>query len=171
MRKEMMICQRLYEENGVRVRWFLASRFSDLSEDDVFDVMQEVWKTLAEHIDVVLKKDSDGQRAWLLTVARNKAYDKVRERQRELHLIERVQENDPMMRQKDASAQDIAVGRVIASAILEKLSCADRETLFGEYFNVSSEMETEKVTNAKTCKRYRARMKLKKYMEEGGLDE
>lgn len=47
------ICQKIYEENVERVRWYLWKKFEWLNEEDARDIMQDVWRILSENIETV----------------------------------------------------------------------------------------------------------------------
>ena len=49
-RKEQQICQKIYEENVERIQWYLRRRYSWLEESDIYDIMQDTWKVMCEHI-------------------------------------------------------------------------------------------------------------------------
>ena len=49
-KRERAICWEIYEQNKKRIYYFLLKQCKWLDEDDIHDVMQEVWKALSENI-------------------------------------------------------------------------------------------------------------------------
>lgn len=171
-KKEQISCQKIYEENHKRITWFLWKHYSWLKEDDLHDVMQEIWKELCKHIGKVSKRSEAGQWAWLVTVANSKVVSFIRQNARSEGLTEKAQvyctklpENNPV--------QERVICKMEAESVMEKLSCEERKTLFGDFLNPEEPddpLVPKKRGNASACKTYRARKKLLKHMKEGDWD-
>ncbi|NCB93073.1 MAG: sigma-70 family RNA polymerase sigma factor [Clostridia bacterium] len=170
--KEKKECEKIYEENKERLKWFLLKHYGWMDNDDIFDIMQETWKSLSENIKKVSPWEEKSQFAWLVTVAKNRAIDMMRYSDRKNKLDEKVQNlYDTEYRTPQNPVQDIAVERATALDIMSKLSRKEREALFGEDSNVPTSDAKEVRDNSSVCKTYRARKKLRKHMKEGGMDE
>lgn len=165
-KREETICLRIYEENRVRVHWYLRNNYSWLNEEDISDVMQEVWRALTENIEKVCEWDSVSQFKWLLTVTRNQAITMFRKNERRAEAIERYKLYE-MQQKTSPSAENVLSLRRSATAVLQKLSAADKDILFGDLLH--KDQPEKPKDNAYACKSYRARKKLEKHMEEGGL--
>lgn len=169
-RKEQQICQKIYEENVERIQWYLRTQYSWLGESDVYDIMQDTWKVMCEHVHDLEGRSERERWAWLITVAKNNVISWIRSNVREEELEERVQSGFgrfPCF----TSAEEVVLQRITAEGVLEKLSPREREILLRKYFEPAVTGESEGRKNAKNCKRYRVRKKLREYMKEGGMDE
>ncbi len=84
---------------------FYWARRADLSEPDAADVVQEVWKSVAQALAGFARDRKEGSfRGWLWTIARNKITDHFRNRAGKAeaaggtdarHMLETVAENEP----------------------------------------------------------------------------
>lgn len=170
-KREQVFCEQIYEQNKLKIRRYLARHFSWIEQEDVRDVMQDVWKALSENIQVVGEMDTDHQWAWLVTVAYHNVVSLIRRDSRKKNLKEKIRTTKKKYVDGNP-VQQIAVNKMIAKEILDKLSPSEREVLFGAYLkHPFSDVIHQESNNAMTCKKYRARLKLKKLMEERGLDE
>lgn len=172
-KKEQAVCQKIYEENHERIRWYLWKHYSWMKEDDVFDIMQDVWKELSQHISKVAKRSEAGQWAWLVTVANSKVVSLLRANTRDDKLAEKVQKFCNQKPERNP-VQESVILKTLAESVLEKLTPEERELLFREYFDSEDpkkEGPAKRKDNAFVCKTYRARKKLQKHMKEGELYE
>lgn len=67
-KRERAICWEIYEQNKKRIYYFLLKQCKWLDEDDIHDVMQEVWKALSENIHEMCEWSESSCWAWLATV-------------------------------------------------------------------------------------------------------
>lgn len=168
--KEKTNCEKIYEENHKKIHWYLWKYYGWLGEHDTYDVMQEVWKSLSQHIKTVSTMEPAAQWAWLVRVTDSKVITLVRVNARNEKLAQKVEKFYSNSTLQDPVEERI-VRKILAEKIFEKLSDKEKRTLFEQHISENSS-ETQKVRdNAMTCKIYRARKKLQKYMKEGGLDE
>lgn len=175
--KEQLICQKLYEENNKRIKWYLWRHYGWLDEDCVYDIMQEVWKEMCVHIGKVSSYPEEGRWAWLVTVTNSKVVSFIRANARKEELVERVQNYSKRLPETNP-VQEMAIQKMLAESVMEKLSAEEKRTLFGKYLGLRKIKDNEdriscadkKSDNAQTCKMYRARKKLLKHMKEGGLN-
>ena len=63
MRKTKEKCMQIYEENKKNVYWYLKTKCTWLSDDEVHDVMMAVWKELAISIDEINKLETKKMQA------------------------------------------------------------------------------------------------------------
>ena len=74
MRKSKIKCMQIYNESKDMLHWHLKRDCTWLSDQDIHDVMNVVWKQLADNIDEVYRlKDRASRVAWVLTVADKQA--------------------------------------------------------------------------------------------------
>lgn len=74
MRKMKEKCTQIYEANKKMVYWYLKSKCTWLSDDEVHGIMMAVWRELAENIEEVNQLGNKKlQSVWLLTVASKQA--------------------------------------------------------------------------------------------------
>lgn len=169
-RKEQEMIRRIYEENKEKIRWYLWKHYGWLSREDVFDIMQDTWKAMCEHIEEIAESSEAEQWRWITTVVRSKVVSMIRSNARDERLTEKVQENIGES-SVFPPAEETAVQKMTAEGILERLSPREREVLFDEYLKPSLLTEETARSNAENCRSYRARKKLQTYMKEGGIDE
>ena len=169
-RKEQQICQKIYEENVERILWYLRRRYSWLEESDIYDIMQDTWKVMCEHIHDLEGRSEPERWAWLITVTKNNVISWIRSKARKEELEEKVQDRFGKL-SCFTSTEEVALQKITAEGVLDKLSSREREILLSKYFKTAVTDEDEERKNAKNCKRYRARKKLQEYMKEGGMDE
>ena len=58
-------CQELYVKYRQFMYWYVKKHFPDLPEEDIRDILQEVWTSLLNAIDKLYDKGDEGQFAWL----------------------------------------------------------------------------------------------------------
>lgn len=167
---QRQLCQKIYEENVERIRWYLWRKFEWLNPEDVHDIMQEVWKVLSEDIEDVGAWPPVAQYKWLETVAHNKVISLMR-RGTKAEEIEEDMQLEYSRTTNTNSAEESAIEKVTAETILGKLSDEDKKTIFNSYLQSDTSKNPKKKNNADVCKLYRAKKKLKKAMKEGGMDE
>ena len=74
MRKMKEKCMQIYEENKKIVYWYLKTKCTWLSDDEVHDVMAAVWKELAIRINEINQLETKKlQTAWLMREASEQA--------------------------------------------------------------------------------------------------
>lgn len=169
-KEESKNCLRIYEENNKRINWYLRRKCSWLSEDDICDVMQEVWKALSENIHRVGTWNEASQWSWLASVAYKQAVNVARKNVRKQETTELVQKYIWQSSIR-APLEDSIIHKLTAVNILKKLSPKEREILFGDILKPDDPTVKKRKDNADVCKSYRARKKLEKHMKEGGLDD
>lgn len=73
-------CQELYVKYRQFMYWYVKKHFPDLPEEDIRDILQEVWTSLLNAIDKLYDKGDEGQFAWLIRVTQTKVIDYYRSR-------------------------------------------------------------------------------------------
>lgn len=148
-------CQELYVKHKQFMYWYVKKHFPDLPEEDIRDILQEVWTSLVNGINKIYDKGDEGQFAWLIRVTQTKVIDYYRSRKKTEELGEKIglalQEE-----QMEASVQDAVIAKMIAMELVEGLSEAERKVLFAEYLSEGN----EDTSNAFKCKRTRLRRKI-----------
>lgn len=147
-------CQELYERYKQFMYWYVKKHFSDLPEEDIRDILQEVWTSLLKRIDQLYDKGEEGQFAWLIKVTQSKVIDYYRVQKKTEDLGRRIG-TALMEEQTGLSVQDTVIEKMIAMELVEELTEAEREVLFAEYFS-----DTREFSNAFKCKRSRLRRKI-----------
>ena len=85
-------CQELYVKYRQFMYWYVKKHFPDLPEEDIRDILQEVWTSLLNAIDKLYDKGDEGQFAWLIRVTQTKVIDYYRSRRRTEELGEKIGE-------------------------------------------------------------------------------
>lgn len=172
-KKERLICEKIYNDNHKRINWYIWKHYGSLSEEEIHDIMQDVWKALCQDIAEVSKRSEEGQWAWLITVVKNRVKSGYRNHERDKKLEEKLLLNvDDYPEAKSAEAH--VLEKVAAEEILNKLTREERQLLFQKYQDPNLSEESGilgKTANAIACKLYRVRGKLKEYMKEGDGDD
>lgn len=161
----------IYTECLEIVQWTITKMYGHLGRSVIHDALQETWKRMIEHFDEVYGMSHKAQAAWLITVASRYILDICRAYEKTIL----VDDMEPYMESIGEDADPVsreAINRVTAREILDKFTKEEKKTLFAkrnatEVFPFADEKENK---NAETCKRYRIRKKLVKYMREGGID-
>lgn len=83
-------CQELYVKYRQFMYWYVKKHFPDLPEEDIRDILQEVWTSLLNAIDKLYDKGDEGQFAWLIRVTQTKVIDYYRSRRRTEELGEKI---------------------------------------------------------------------------------
>lgn len=122
-------CQELYVKYRQFMYWYVKKHFPDLPEEDIRDILQEVWTSLLNAIDKLYDKGDEGQFAWLIRVTQTKVIDYYRSRKRTEELGEKI--GLALREQQEVcSVQDIVVARMIAMELVEGLTdeagCVER---------------------------------------------
>lgn len=169
-KKEEEIYLRIYEENKERMYWLLRKKCTWLKEDEIPDIMQEVWEALSVNFQKVSEWNEAAQWSWLATVAYNQAVNVIRKRVKREELAEKITAFE-LFPLKKLSTEETVIGRVTALSILEQLSVKEKRVLYRETLEPEDPEVKKPKDNAETCKIYRARKKLEKHMKEGGLDD
>lgn len=129
--------------------------FPDLPEEDIRDILQEVWTSLLNAIDKLYDKGDEGQFAWLIKVTQTKVIDYYRSQRKTEELGERI--GLALQEQKEGcSVQDTVIARMIAMELVEGLTEKERRVLSIEYFSDTN----DEVSNAFKCRRSRLRRKI-----------
>ena len=137
--------------------------------EDVEELLSDVFLTLWTH-----REELDGDKslkAWLATVARNRAFNRLRDRREELPL-----EEDALLLSPDSPHVEAEQGelREVLSRALGSLDKADRELFVRHYYydqtvaKAAEEMGLN-LSTAKTRLR-RGRERLKDYLQEVGYE-
>lgn len=87
-------CQELYVKYRKFMYWYVKKHFPDLPEEDIRDILQEVWTSLLNAIDKLYDKGDEGQFAWLIRVTQTKVIDYYRSRKRTEELVEGLTEEE-----------------------------------------------------------------------------
>ena len=148
-------CQELYVKYRQFMYWYVKKHFPDLPEEDIRDILQEVWTSLLNAIDKLYDKGDEGQFAWLIRVTQTKVIDYYRSRKRTEELGE-----------KDRSCFTGTTGSLFCAGhsgrkndcngTVEGLTEEERRILAIEYFSDT----TGEVSNAFKCRRSRLRRKI-----------
>lgn len=113
-------CQELYVKYRQFMYWYVKKHFPDLPEEDIRDILQEVWTSLLNAIDKLYDKGDEGQFAWLIRVTQTKVIDYYRSRRRTEELGEKI--GLALREQQEVgSVQDIVIARMIAMELVEGL--------------------------------------------------
>lgn len=148
-------CRELYVKYRQFMYWYVKKHFPDLPEEDIRDILQEVWTSLLNAIDKLYDKGDEGQFAWLIRVTQTKVIDYYRSRKRTEELGEKI--GLALREQQEVgSVQDIVIARMIAMELVEGLTEEERRILAIEYFSDT----TGEVSNAFKCRRSRLRRKI-----------
>lgn len=148
-------CQELYVKYRQFMYWYVKKHFPDLPEEDIRDILQEVWTSLLNAIDKLYDKGDEGQFAWLIRVTQTKVIDYYRSRKRTEELGQKI--GLALREQQEVgSVQDIVIARMIAMELVEGLTEEERRILAIEYFSDT----TGEVSNAFKCRRSRLRRKI-----------
>lgn len=148
-------CQELYVKYRQFMYWYVKKHFPDLPEEDIRDILQEVWTSLLNAIDKLYDKGDEGQFAWLIRVTQTKVIYYYRSRKRTEELGEKI--GLALREQQEVgSVQDIVIARMIAMELVEGLTEEERRILAIEYFSDT----TGEVSNAFKCRRSRLRRKI-----------
>lgn len=148
-------CRELYVKYRKFMYWYVKKHFPDLPEEDIRDILQEVWTSLLNAIDKLYDKGDEGQFAWLIRVTQTKVIDYYRSRRRTEELGEKI--GLALREQQEVgSVQDIVIARMIAMELVEGLTEEERRILAIEYFSDT----TGEVSNAFKCRRSRLRRKI-----------
>lgn len=137
-----------------------------LAEEVVQETMIAVWKS-AKHY-----REQSQVSSWILGIARNKALDRARARQREPELLRKKLEQRASARAtpEQIVQRETQIARVRAA--LEKLSPEHREVLMLSFYNDLSYAEIAQILGCPegTVKSrvYYAKEQLKKLLSEGG---
>lgn len=124
-------CQELYVKYREFMYWYVKKHFPDLPEEDIRDILQEVWTSLLNAIDKLYDKGDEGQFAWLIKVTQQE-------------------------QKEGCSVQDTVIARMIAMELVEGLTEKERRVLSIEYFSDTN----DEVSNAFKCRRSRLRRKI-----------
>ena len=72
-RKEEELCLRIYEEYRNRIYRYLKHKFPDIPQEDLRDIMQNVWADLVKDIHKLIPLDETDRLKWLLAVGKIEA--------------------------------------------------------------------------------------------------
>lgn len=171
-KNQQEICLEIYENNKAKIYWYLRKHNPGLAEDDVFDIMQDVWAALVKSIGTVELKDEDGRTAWLYKVCITKASDWFRKRERANNLDEKIQSDSKQIYSHDP-VPDIVMDKIEALEILNELTESERKTFFSNFWETPEAVDEKVSKNAVTCRVYRVRKKIEERlgMRKGKNDE
>jgi RNA polymerase sigma-70 factor (ECF subfamily) len=136
-----------------------------LAEEVVQETMIAVWKNAKDY------KEQSQLSTWILGIARNKALDRARARQREPELLREIDRRaSGRATPEQIARRDSQVERVRSA--LEKLSPEHREVIMLAFYNELSYSEIAQILNCPegTVKSrvYYAKEQLKRILSEGG---
>jgi RNA polymerase sigma-70 factor (ECF subfamily) len=159
--------ERLFRCYAPRIFRFAMSYLNDpaLAEEVVQETMIAVWKNAKDY------KEQSQLSTWILGIARNKALDRARARQREPELLREIDRRaSGRATPEQIARRDSQVERVRSA--LEKLSPEHREVIMLAFYNELSYSEIAQILNCPegTVKSrvYYAKEQLKRILSEGG---
>jgi RNA polymerase sigma-70 factor (ECF subfamily) len=159
--------ERLFRCYAPRIFRFAMSYLNDpaLAEEVVQETMIAVWKNAKDY------KEQSQLSTWILGIARNKALDRARARQREPELLREIDRRASARATPEQIAQrDSQADR--ARSALEKLSPEHREVMMLAFYNELSYSEIAQIVGCPegTVKSrvYYAKEQLKRLLSEGG---
>lgn len=162
--------ENLYKKYKNQLYRYLRANFPRLANEDSFDVLQEVWKTLTENIDAVEKLEEKQQVFWLYKTTEYRARKILG---RKYYSDESLSGRESLVegRADETSPLEKVIRKMVASDIIDGLKEKDRELLIAKMCGVSfAELQTEKYSvHSLECRYSRMMKKLKKRMEEEGL--
>jgi RNA polymerase sigma-70 factor (ECF subfamily) len=136
-----------------------------LAEEVVQETMIAVWKNAKDY------KEQSQVSTWILGIARNKALDRARARQREPELLREIDRRASARATPEQIARRDSQAERVRSA-LEKLSPEHREVIMLAFYNELSYSEIAQILNCPegTVKSrvYYAKEQLKRILSEGG---
>jgi RNA polymerase sigma-70 factor (ECF subfamily) len=159
--------ERLFRCYAPRIFRFAMSYLNDpaLAEEVVQETMIAVWKNAKDY------KEQSQLSTWILGIARNKALDRARARQREPELLREIDRRASGRATPEQIAQRDSQAERVRSA-LEKLSPEHREVIMLAFYNELSYSEIAQILNCPegTVKSrvYYAKEQLKRILSEGG---
>lgn len=164
--QEKEVCNKIYEENKERLKWYMWKNFPWMNREDIHDVMQETWHKLSKNIAIVGKRDATAQSYWLMKVCHNEAVSFLRKKGSYMHRENEYQQK--ILESKNSiSMEDKVVDKLVTETLLKSMTEEDKQFFLGDANQ--SEKQVPK-SNAENCKTYRARKKLKQRWREGGWD-
>lgn len=128
-KKEQKMCEMIYENNKSIVLWYLRKHFRSLSEKDQFQIMQEVWMTVSDHIQELEKRKQDEQTAWIITVANQIVMAFLGEKEKYLGKGEILDSQGEKRRKTD---EDV-VQEIMTEGVLDKLTWEEKKVLVRAY--------------------------------------
>jgi RNA polymerase sigma-70 factor (ECF subfamily) len=135
------------------------------AEEVVQETMIAVWKSAKDY------KEQSQVSSWILGIARNKALDRARARQREPELLREIDRRASARATPEQIAQRDSQAERVRSA-LEKLSPEHREVIMLAFYNELSYSEIAQIVGCPegTVKSrvYYAKEQLKRLLSEGG---
>jgi RNA polymerase sigma-70 factor, ECF subfamily len=159
--------ERLFRCYAPRIFRFAMSYLNDpaLAEEVVQETMIAVWKNAKDY------KEQSQLSTWILGIARNKALDRARARQREPELLREIDRRASGRVTPEQIARRDSQAERVRSA-LEKLSPEHREVIMLAFYNELSYSEIAQILNCPegTVKSrvYYAKEQLKRILSEGG---
>jgi RNA polymerase sigma-70 factor (ECF subfamily) len=159
--------ERLFRCYAPRIFRFAMSYLNDpaLAEEVVQETMIAVWKNAKDY------KEQSQVSTWILGIARNKALDRARARQREPELLREIDRRASARATPEQIARRDSQAERVRSA-LEKLSPEHREVIMLAFYNELSYSEIAQILNCPegTVKSrvYYAKEQLKRILSEGG---
>jgi RNA polymerase sigma-70 factor (ECF subfamily) len=159
--------ERLFRCYAPRIFRFAMSYLNDpaLAEEVVQETMIAVWKNAKDY------KEQSQLSTWILGIARNKALDRARARQREPELLREIDRRASGRATPEQIARRDSQAERVRSA-LEKLSPEHREVIMLAFYNELSYSEIAQIVGCPegTVKSrvYYAKEQLKRILSEGG---
>lgn len=173
-RKEEELCLRIYEEYRNRIYRYLKHKFPDIPQEDLRDIMQNVWADLVKDIHKLIPLDETDRLKWLLAVGKIEACEWYRKNQKmQFQSLEEVQEEEGKGVWRHLfpdPVQDLVLERLEALEIIRSLTEPEWKVLYS-FCGESCQEEHRLSDNAERCRKYRVRKKLRERFEKGELDE
>lgn len=161
-KREQKLCEEIYTQYAERIYWYIKRHYYDIPEQDIRNVMQEVWVSLSKEIGKVIVMEKERQLYWLFAVCKSKCLDYYRRTKKAWELDELLQkqyEERPI-----PSVEGTVTGKLEGWEILESLSPDERKTLAAHYFEERPSDLSTREANALACKNYRVQQKIKNKM-------
>jgi RNA polymerase sigma-70 factor (ECF subfamily) len=145
--------ERLFRCYAPRIFRFAMSYLNDpaLAEEVVQETMIAVWKNAKDY------KEQSQLSTWILGIARNKALDRARARQREPELLREIDRRASGRATPEQIARRDSQAERVRSA-LEKLSPEHREVIMLAFYNELSYSEIAQILNCAELADLRARV-------------
>lgn len=170
-KREKQICAEIYEANKNIVYRYLKKKFSDIPEEDLLDIMQNLWTDLVKDIKKVSVRDDTARLKWLICVARMEGINWYRKNSKVF--IESLDSETQMYADRIPAdkvlnpVQEFVLEKLTALEILQSLTKPEREVLYASYARNPVLDGERNFTNAERCRNYRMKKKLKEAFKKG----
>lgn len=161
-KREQKLCEEIYTQYAERLYWYIKRHYYDIPEEDIRDVMQDIWVSLSKEIEKVSEMGNERRLYWLFTVCKSKCLDYYRSTKKAWELDDLLQKN--YEERRVPSVEKTVTGKLEGWEILESLSPDERKILAAHYFEERPTNLSAKEANALACKNYRLQQKIKNKM-------